>query len=233
MRIAGLQKTTLIDYPGKVACTIFLYGCNFRCGFCHNPELVIRKFGKGFSEDKFFKFLNEKKGKLDAVCISGGEPLMSLDLDFVRKIKSLGYKIKIDTNGCFPEILRKLIGEGLIDAVAMDIKASKKNYFRVAGVDVDIRNIEKSIRLVSDLDDYEFRTTIVEKFHDISGMKSIGQWLNKICEKKPKKFFLQGFKFRGKLIEDSFSREKDVSEKYLNELKKCVGEFFEEVGVRV
>ncbi len=233
MKIAGLQKMTLIDYPGEVACTIFLFGCNFRCGFCHNPELVTRKFEKIFSEEDVLDFLNERRGKLDAVCISGGEPLMSLDFDFVRKIKNLGYKIKIDTNGSFPEVLERLIKESLVDAIAMDVKASRKNYSKVAGIEVDIGKIERSIKLISGLGDYEFRTTVVKRFHDILEMKSIGQWLNKVCGKKPGKFFLQGFKSRDDLIDKSFLKEKDVSEKYLNKLKDCVDEFFDEVGVRV
>ena len=233
MKISGLQKTTLIDYPGEVACTIFLFGCNFRCGFCHNPELVLRDVDEGFSEENIFKFLEERKGKIDAVCISGGEPLMNLDLDFVRKIRDLGYKIKIDTNGSFPEKLKQLIEENLIDAVAMDIKASRENYSKVASVSVDIAKIEESIKLVSSLDNYEFRTTILEKFHDAFEMRALGRWLNKVCGKKPKKFFLQGFKSKGDLIDGSFSGEKDVSEEYLIELKECVDEFFGEVGVRV
>ena len=233
MKIAGLQKMTLIDYPGEVACTIFLFGCNFRCGMCHNPELVVRTFEEGFSEESVLEFLEERKGKLDAVCISGGEPLMSLDLDFVRKIKSLGYKVKIDTNGSFPEKLGQLIKEGLIDAVAMDVKASRENYSGIAGVEVDIGRIEESIRLISGLEDYEFRTTVVGRFHDVDEMMLIGQWLGEVCGKKPKKFFLQGFKSKGDLIDKSFLNEVDVSEGYLNKLRDCVVGFFEVVGVRV
>ena len=134
MKISGLQKTTLIDYPGEVACTLFLYGCNFRCGFCHNPEIVIRDFEEGFSEENILNFLKERKGKLDAVCITGGEPLMSLDLDFVKKIKEIGYKIKVDTNGSFPNRLKEMVDLGLVDYVAMDIKAAKKNYSKVVNV---------------------------------------------------------------------------------------------------
>jgi pyruvate formate lyase activating enzyme len=233
MKIAGLQKTTLIDYPGEVASTIFLFGCNFRCGFCHNPDLVLKDIGEGFSEENIFNFLRERKGKLDAVCISGGEPLMSLDFDFVRKIRDFGYKIKIDTNGSFPNKLKILIDEGLVDYIAMDIKASKEKYSEVVNFDVDIEKIEESMKLVSGLDDYEFRTTVLEKFHDVSEMRALGLWLNDVCGKKPKKFFLQGFKSKGNLIDSSFSGEKEVSEKYLIELKESLDEFFEEVGVRV
>lgn len=158
---------------------------------------------------------------------------MSLDFEFVRKIKKLGYKIKIDTNGSFPEVLKKLIDEGLVDAVAMDIKASRERYSEITSVNVDLDKIEDSIKLISGLDNYEFRTTVLEKFHGIEDMKSIGEWLNKICGKPPMKFFLQGFKAKGDLIDKSFSKEKDVSEKYLNELKEGIDDLFEEVEVRV
>jgi len=233
MRIAGLQKTTLIDYPGEVACTIFLFGCNFRCGFCHNPELVIKRPRKCFSETELLEFLRRRKGKLDAVCISGGEPLISLDFDFVRKIKGLGYKIKLDTNGTFPEKLKQLVEEDLIDAVAMDIKASKENYSKVAGVDVDLGKIEESIKLISTLDSYEFRTTVTGRFHTLSEMLALAKWLNNVCGKKPKKFFLQGFKPRNNLIDESFSKDQSVPEEYLQKMKKCLEGFFAEVGVRV
>ena len=261
MKIGGLQKVTLIDYPGEVACTIFLFGCNFRCGFCHNPSLVIGDDGgvigdggeamEGFSVEEVLDFLRERKGKLDAVCISGGEPLMSLDFDFVRKIKELDYKIKIDTNGSFPEKLKRLIDEGLIDAVAMDIKGSREKYSEVSGGGVDLGKIEESIKIVYDFgggnistqmntDEHrfenrmsEFRTTVVGRLHSKEDVVEIGRWVNEVCEGKPKRFFLQGFKSKGDLIDESFSGEDDVSEEYLVELKDCVGEFFEEVGVRV
>lgn len=233
MKIAGLQKTTLIDYLGEVACTIFLFGCNFRCGFCHNPGLVLKDVEGGFSEENILKFLEERRGKLDAVCISGGEPLMSLDLNFVRKIKDLGYKVKIDTNGSFPSKLRELIDEELVDFVAMDIKASDKKYSMVAGVSVNLGQIEESIKIIYDFGSYEFRTTILDRFHDVFEMRALGRWMNKICGGKPKKFYLQGFKTKGDLIDENFSSEKDVSEKYLFELKECVSEFFQDVGVRV
>jgi len=233
MKISGLQKATLIDYPGEVACTLFLYGCNFRCGFCHNPEIVIGDPVGGFSEENILNFLEERKGKLDAVCITGGEPLMSLDLDFVKKIKERGYKVKIDTNGSFPSRLKELIDLGLVDYVAMDIKASKEKYSEVASANVDIKKIEESIKLISSLDNYEFRTTVLERFHNASEMSAIGQWLNEVCGKNPKKFFLQGFKVRGDLMDNSFSKEKDVSEEYLVELKETIEEYFEAVGVRV
>jgi len=233
MKIAGLQKTTLIDYPGEVACTLFLFGCNFRCRFCYNPELVIRGGGKGFSEEEVMEFLVKRKNKLDAVCITGGEPLMTLDLDFLRKIKSLGYKIKIDTNGSFPDKLKLIIDEGLVDYVAMDIKGAKEDYYSITGIEAPIENIEKSIKLISSLPDYEFRTTIVYKFHDAFKMRSLGRWLDKVCGKKPKKYFLQGFKVKEELIDEDLLNEKNVSEKSLKELRDCIEEYFEKVEIRV
>jgi len=158
MRICGLQKVSTIDYPGEICCVVFLKGCNFRCGFCYNPELVLgcKVEGgglkdEGFSEGYVLDFLKSRVGKLDAVCITGGEPLMSLDFDFVRRIREMGYKIKIDTNGSFPSRLKEMIDEGLVDYIAMDVKSCKEDYSRVTGVDVDLSAIEKSMKIV-----YEF-----------------------------------------------------------------------------
>ncbi len=234
MKIAGLQKVTTIDYPGKIACTIFIYGCNFRCGFCHNPDLVIKKFGGGFSEDEILEFLKKRFGKLDAVCFTGGEPLMSVDFDFIKKIKDLGYKIKIDTNGAFPDRLKEIIDKNLVDYIAMDIKDTRENYSKVAGVVVDIKKIEKSIKMIHEFSNYEFRTTIVNRFHNINSMIEVGKWLNKICGTKPKRFFLQGFrKDGGEMIDSNFLKEENVSEEFLKELKENINEFFEEVEVRI
>lgn len=233
MKIMGLQEVTLIDYPGKIACTLFLYGCNFQCGFCHNPELVLKPEGKEYSEEEILKFLEERKSQLDGVCITGGEPLLSLDLEFLKKIKTLGYSIKIDTNGSFPEKLKELIDKQVVDFVAMDIKSGKEKYEEIANSSVNLDKIEKSIRLVSLLNNYEFRTTIVKGIHDLDEVKKIAVWLNEICGREPKKFCLQGFKNQGKLIDKSFIRTKDTSEKFLNELKEEVKNYFEEVEVRV
>ena len=233
MRIAGFQKASVIDYPGEIACTIFLHGCNFRCGFCYNPDLVVREVRGVYSEESVLEFLKKRVGKLDAVCITGGEPLMSLDFDFVRKIKDLGYKVKIDTNGSFPDKLRELIEFGLVDYVAMDIKGVKRNYSKVVGVGVDIKKIEESIKLVHDFGEYEFRTTVVGRYHDAYAVMSMARWLNDVCEGKPRRFFLQGFKSGSEMIDSSFSKEANVSEKFLVELKECVAEWFEEVEVRV
>ena len=233
MKIMGLQEATLIDYPGKIACTIFLYGCNFKCGFCHNPGLVLKPEGKEYSREEIFEFLKKRKEYLDGICITGGEPLVSLDLEFLNRIRGLGYSIKIDTNGGFPEKLKEIIEKGLVDFVAMDIKSSKEKYNEIINSDVDVGKIEKSMKLVSGLNDYEFRTTIIRGIHDIEEVKKIAVWLNKIIGKKPKKFCLQGFKTQKKLIDESFEKKKNTSEIFLNELKEEVKDYFEEVKIRV
>jgi len=233
MKICGLQKVSTIDYPGEIACTIFLYGCNFRCGFCYNPDLVIRDAPEEFSEEYVLDFLKTRIGKLDAVCITGGEPLMTLDFDFVRKIKDLGFKIKIDTNGSFPNRLREMIDLGLVDYVAMDIKSSKEKYSETAGVNVAMDKIEGSIKMIHDFGEYEFRTTIVGRLHDAYSVMAMAKWLNTICEAKPKKFFLQGFKVnKDGMIDSSFDDELNVGEEFLIELKECVADYFGEVEVR-
>lgn len=234
MKIAGLQKMTTIDYPDEIACTIFLYGCNFRCGFCHNPDLVIKDFKGGFDEEDVLGFLKKRIGKLDAVCITGGEPLMSLDFDFVRKIKELGYKVKIDTNGSFPNRLREMIDLGLVDYIAMDIKGGKESYSKIANVSVDLEKIEESIKIIHKFGEYEFRTTIVDRFHNVDSARKMGKWLNDICGDNPKRFFLQGFRRNEEgMIDADFLNEKNVGEKFLNELKEGIEEFFKEVKVRI
>jgi pyruvate formate lyase activating enzyme len=241
MKISGLQKVSVIDYPGEIACTIFLHGCNFRCGFCYNPELVLGSSESGvgslesggFSEEYVLDFLKQRIGKLDAVCITGGEPLMTLDFDFVRKIKDLGFKVKIDTNGSFPNRLKEMIDLGLVDYVAMDIKSCREDYSEVVGVEVDMSKIEESIKMIHDFGEYEFRTTTVGRLHDAYSMMAMGKWLNSVCGAKPKRFFLQGFKKnKDGMIDSSYMDELDVGEKFLVELKDCVKDWFELVEVR-
>jgi pyruvate formate lyase activating enzyme len=254
MEIKGLIKTTLIDYPGKVACTVFLYGCNFRCGFCHNPELVLSELappgvpseeGKLYSEEEILGFLVKRKGQLDAVCITGGEPLISLDKDFLKEIKGLGFLIKIDTNGSYPEKLKELIDEELVDYVAMDIKASKEKYEEVVRAKIELDKIEETIKLISKLPNYEFRTTIVEEgaaplggVPPIAGLggkefKKMIAWLVELGEGKIKRFALQGFKKEEKMLDEKFKSVNDTKKEYLEELKKIAEEFCDEVVVRV
>jgi pyruvate formate lyase activating enzyme len=236
MVICGLHKTTLIDYPGKIACVVFLHGCNFRCGFCHNPELVTEdcKEESKISEEEFFEFLDKRKGQLEGVCITGGEPLMRMDEEFLKKIKERGYLIKLDTNGTFPEKLRYLLEKGLVDFVAMDIKADRDNYDKVTNVNADLKKIEESIKtIVNHLEEYEFRTTIVKGIHDIEIVKNIALWLNSVLDMKPKKYVLQGFKNKGKLLDTQFKMKKDVDEGYLIALQEAVEDYFESVEIRV
>lgn len=190
MKLAGLQKTTLLDYPGKVACTVFLSGCNFRCPFCQNSEILDGSVSD-ISEEEFFAFLNKRKGLLDGVCVSGGEPLIHADVgEFIGKIKDLGYSVKLDTNGAFPERLKELCGEGLVDRVAMDIKNSPERYAKTAGADVDVGKIKESAAfLMSGAVGYEFRTTVVKQLHRAEDMLRIGQWL-----KGAQAYFLQNFR---------------------------------------
>nr|MBQ8890874.1 anaerobic ribonucleoside-triphosphate reductase activating protein [Clostridia bacterium] len=200
MNIKGLQKLTLLDFPGKVACTVFLGGCNMRCPFCHNATLVLGYGGEDISEEEFFSFLEKRRGRLEGVCISGGEPTLSPALpEFIRRIRSLGYAVKLDTNGLSPDMLEGLLREGLVDYVAMDIKSSREGYAKASGVpDIDLTKIEKSAALLMKSNTpYEFRTTVVRELHDEVDMVRIGEWLS-----GAKNYFLQSFLDSGELISD-------------------------------
>lgn len=197
MKIAGLQKLTLLDYPGKVACTVFLNGCNFRCPFCHNGELLDGEMPALMDDSELLAFLEKRKGVLDAVCISGGEPTLQPGLEtLLRQIKDMGYRIKLDTNGYRPQVLKHLAGQGLLDYVAMDIKNSPARYAETAGLaSMDLTAIEESIAfLMAGELDYEFRTTMVEGFHDEDSFREIGAWLSTLAPGvRAKRFFLQPF----------------------------------------
>ena len=204
MIIAGLQKMTLLDFPGKVACTVFLPGCNFRCPFCHNSGLLDQNVPEEISQDTLLTFLKKRTGLLDGVCITGGEPTLQQDLDqLLQSIKALGYAVKLDTNGTRPEMLKKLVAEGLVDYVAMDIKNSPAQYGETIGVPrIHLDAIEESIRfLLSGTVDYEFRTTVVDEFHDTASMEAMGQWLKLLNpDIKAKRFFLQPFTDRDSVL---------------------------------
>ena len=199
MLISGLQKLTLLDYPGKVACTVFTPGCNLRCPFCHNAPLVLPELvGQDTDEEQVLSFLRKRQGVLDGVAITGGEPLITDETEnFIEKIKSMGYAVKLDTNGAFPERLRRLTGKGLVDYVAMDIKNSPHKYAQTIGLDsAPLGKIEESIHiLMSGSVDYEFRTTLVKGFHTEDDIKTIGKWLS-----GADKWYLQAFKDSGDLI---------------------------------
>ena len=180
MKIAGLQKLTLLDFPERVACTVFLGGCNFRCPFCHNSALVYPQETEGMAEEEFFAFLKKRFGILDGVAITGGEPLLTEEIvPFIEKIKALGYAVKLDTNGSHPARLETLVRRGLVDYVAMDIKNSPEKYALTCGLKaMDLDKIRQSVRFLKQgLVPYEFRTTVVEEFHEAADFEAIGCWL--------------------------------------------------------
>ncbi len=182
MLLSGIKKSTLLDYPGKVATIVFTMGCNMRCGYCHNSEFVLPEKIKKIchdciSEEVFFRFLKARTGFLDGVVICGGEPTIHSDLpDFCRKIKAAGFLVKLDTNGSAPTVLEKLLDEGLLDYVAMDIKYPLEQYRMVSGVEIDINLFKRSIKLIKTrLPDYEFRTTVIKGVHSQEDIKKIGE----------------------------------------------------------
>ena len=198
MKINGLQKLTLLDYPGKLACTVFLAGCNLRCPYCHNSELISKDAPALMDGTEFLDFLSKRKGTLEGVCFTGGEPLMYPGLeDLISEVKSLGYLVKLDTNGCFPDKLKNLLAKGLLDYVAMDIKNSKEKYAQAAGIEgLSINKIEESVEILKTSGiDFEFRTTVVAELHDESSFEGIGKWI----ESAPK-YFLQAFADRDSVV---------------------------------
>ncbi len=221
MKIHGLQKMTLLDYPGHVACTVFLGGCDFRCRFCHNYELVDGSAEPVMEEDELFDFLSKRRGILDGVCVTGGEPCLRPNLpDFIRKIKEMGYKVKLDTNGGNPDMVKELMDAGLIDYVAMDIKNSPAKYAMTAGLDkVDLERIGQTIALLLEgRIDYEFRTTVVEQFHDEADFEEIGKW---ICGTS--KYFLQQYVARDTVPDCSLEApSRETIEKYVNIVRRYV-----------
>lgn len=221
MKIAGYNKLTLLDFPGKMACTVFLAGCNIRCPFCHNASLVLNPSSQPtVDEEEFFAFLDKRKGMLEGVCVTGGEPTINPDLPaFLRKIKDKGYLVKLDTNGTNPEMLEKLVD--FVDYFAMDIKNSKEHYPETVGIgNFDIAPIEKSVEiLMKRADNYEFRTTLTHELHDEKCIQDIGVWL-----KGAKAIYLQQFVDSGDVLGSGFSapstefvkRAEEILSKYVN-----------------
>ncbi len=220
--ISGLQKLTLLDYPGQIACTVFLGGCNLRCPFCHNASLVMPdRVEEAYTEEEFFEFLDSRSGKLGAVCVSGGEPTLYPKIaDFIRKIKNFGLLVKLDTNGTRPEVLKSLVEEGLVDYVAMDIKNSPLKYAETVGKEnFDIDGVAESVDyLMKGRVDFEFRTTVVNELHTEKDIKEIGEWLE-----GDEKFFLQSFEDSGDIIGSGYSAAApDEMRKYIEILKKYI-----------
>lgn len=194
--IAGLQKMTLLDFPGKVACTVFLAGCNYRCPFCHNAELFTGKPEEVMSTDAFLEFLKKRQGLLEGVCVSGGEPTGDPGLEeLLTQIKALGFAVKLDTNGSRPEILKQLLEKGLVDYVAMDVKNSPEKYAQTVGCSVHLTAVEESLRiLIGGNVPYELRTTLVAQLHDAASIQEMGQWLVQLIPGRvPAQLFLQSF----------------------------------------
>lgn len=188
--IDGFDKLTLLNYPERIACTIFTKGCNFKCPFCHNSSLIdLKKENDKYNE--VISYLNKRKGILDGVCITGGEPLIHKSIkDLIKEIKSMGFLVKLDTNGSNPSMLKELIDEKLIDYVAMDIKNTFDKYEMTIGCKTNIDNIKKSIEIIENsCIDYEFRTTIVKEFHTFDDIKNIAKMLN-----SKSKYYIQNFK---------------------------------------
>lgn len=201
MVFAGFQRLTLLDYPGKVACTLFTGGCNFRCPFCHNASLV-KGGGECISEESVLSYLKKRQGILEGVCISGGEPLLHGELpEFIRKVRELGYCVKLDTNGYFPDRLAELIGEGLIDHVAMDVKSSFERYPAVSGVsELDLSRIERSIDiLMSGKVSYEFRTTVAGGLHTADDIREAARMIA-----GAERYYLQNFVDSGDVLASGF-----------------------------
>ena len=197
MKIVGIQKLTLLDYPGKVACTIFLNGCNFRCPFCHNAELLSPDIEPVMTFDELLAFLKKRRGVLDGVCITGGEPTIHPELPMLlRSIRELGYRIKLDTNGYRPKILKAILEEGLVDYVAMDLKNSPAGYGEAAGIpEPDLGRVGESILALMDSGvDFELRTTVVSPIHSTDSIRDMAAWLTSVTNGKPiPRLFVQPF----------------------------------------
>jgi len=253
MEIAGIQKLTLVDFPGRVAATIFTRGCSFRCGFCHNPELVVKELYQGLlSEKQVFDFFEKRYGKLTGVCITGGEPLLQKDIGkFIAHLKALGFDIKLDTNGSFPDRLKEMIELGDLDYIAMDIKNSLPKYGRTVSIqnskfkiqNEEMKNpeinekwkmendklqskIRKSIKLIMDSGiDYEFRTTVCHPLHEVKDFEEIGQMI-----KGAKRYYLQNF-VKSKHVNEA-AKYKPLSDKDIKEAVRIMKKFVGKVEVR-
>ena len=199
MNICGYQKTTLLDYPGHVAATFFTGGCNFRCPFCHNSDLITYPSSTdNISEEEIFTFLKKRKNILSGICITGGEPTLQPDLaEFIEKVRSYGYKIKLDTNGYRPEVIADLLEKNLLDYIAMDIKAGYSNYITASGIsNLIIKKIKDSVSIIENSGiPYEFRTTVVKELHNETDFQEIADM---ISPKSP--YFIQSFKDSGNIL---------------------------------
>ncbi len=229
IEIKGFMKTSMLDYPGKLSACIFLSKCNFHCPYCHNVELVMDDPRLvPFEHEKVFSYLKQKKKWIDGVVISGGEPTLHKDLpELCKKIKSLGFAIKLDTNGTNPKMVRQLIDEKLVDYVAIDIKNSKENYDKATSVKTDLKAVDESVKmLIGGTVDYEFRTTIAPEIVTLDDMPKIGEWI-----KGAKKYYLQQF-VPIKTLNESFTEKHPYTHGELHAMKEAVEKYVEFVGIR-
>lgn len=231
--ISGLQKMTLLDFPGRVACTVFLQGCNYRCPFCHNSELLPGKAEPLMEMAAFLDFLKKRQGLLDGVCVSGGEPTLQPELpELLVRIKALGFAVKLDTNGSRPDVLKMLVNRGLVDYVAMDVKNSPEAYARTVGLaNIKLDATEESLRfLIGSSVDYELRTTLVEPLHDEASIREMGQWLAGLVPgEKPRKLFLQSFVDRDTVL---FSGLSAPTQEQVSHYARILAPYVEECIVR-
>lgn len=213
MKIYGIEKFSMVDWDGKIVCTLFASGCNFRCPFCHNASLALAE-GNEIDHTEIFNFLEKRKELLDGVCISGGEPTLHPSLeDFAGKIKDMGYKVKLDTNGTNPTAVKTLIEKGLVDYIAMDVKNSPQKYAQTTGLDsLNIDNILESIKVIKESNiPHEFRTTIIKEYHTESDMHNIANMIAG-CDK----YFIQKYVDRDSCISHGFTPvDKDTAKNWL------------------
>ena len=228
MDIYGLEKLSLVDYDGFVAATVFTGSCNFRCGFCHNSALVLDYNAlPPIAESEILEYLNKRKGVLEGLCITGGEPTLNPDLpEFIKKVKDIGYSVKVDTNGTNPEMVKLLVKEGLADYFAIDIKNDRENYAEIIGFKTfDTKKIEKTVEfLLSGKVKYEFRTTLIAEYHKADNMRRIAEWI-----KGADKYFMQKFKSGENCISQNLS---PVPIETAQEFAEIIRPFVKQVGLR-
>jgi len=229
LKIAGIEKLSLIDYPGKLAAIIFTHGCNLRCEYCHNPELVTQEITQEnvFDPIKVLKFLKDRQNKLDAVVITGGEPLLYDELEpFIKVIKEMGYLLKLDTNGLLPDKLQGIIGKNLVDYISMDIKYPESDYLTFTGENA-LNNVKKTISIIMNSGlDYEFRTTYVKGIHTVDSSRDIGILIN-----GAKQYYVQNFR-PGKTINPTLSAQNSFTERELRTLRRNIKPYVLNVEIR-
>ncbi|MFH1100476.1 MAG: anaerobic ribonucleoside-triphosphate reductase activating protein [Methanobacteriota archaeon] len=229
MKIGGLQKTSLLDYPDNVSAIVWTIGCNFRCPFCYNKAIALGTTLTFFPEEEIIQFLEKRQGLLDGVVITGGEPLLQEGIiEFVRRIKQIGYRVKIDTNGSQPEKLLELIKQHLVDYIAMDIKAPRTKYDELAGIKVDLAKIAQSIELIKNAGiDYEFRTTVVPDLLKQEDIVEIAQWIQ-----GAKRYFLQQFRINPPLVSSKLEKIQPYTKDQLQKMCDAVKSFVQTCYIR-